>query len=53
VNPQFNIFVGGSENKLWIQENYRYWALFKIGFVQGPQKLNGGSGKTIHPETIH
>jgi hypothetical protein len=25
---------------------------YKIGFVQGPQKLNDGSMKIIHPGTI-
>jgi hypothetical protein len=31
--------------------NHRCGGLYKIGFVQGPQKLNDGSMKMIHSET--
>jgi hypothetical protein len=50
VKPSLN-FVGGPEKELWIWENNKCAGLYKTGFVQGPQKLNNGSGKLIHPRT--
>jgi hypothetical protein len=47
VKPLFIVFVGGLEKKRWIRENNRCGSLCKIGFAQGPQKLNDGSGKRV------
>jgi hypothetical protein len=46
------VFIRGPEKEQWIQENNSCGGLYKIGFVQGPQKLNDGSGKMIHLGTI-
>jgi hypothetical protein len=48
VKPQLIIFIRSPENEQGIWKNDRCWGLYKIGFVQGPQKLNNGSGRTIH-----
>jgi hypothetical protein len=42
VKPQFIVFIG---------EKDRCRDLYKIGFVQGPQKMNDASMKMIHPGT--
>lgn len=47
MKPQFIVFVRGPEKGPWVQENSRCKGLYKIGFVQGPQKLNAGSRKTV------
>jgi hypothetical protein len=52
VKPWFIDFVRGPEKGQWIRENDRYGGLYKTEFVQGPQKLNTGSGKVIYLRTI-
>jgi hypothetical protein len=52
VKLRFVVFVGGPKEEGWIQENDRCGCLYKIGFVQRPQKLNDGSGKTIYRRMI-
>jgi hypothetical protein len=49
VKPRFTVFVAGPEKERWIRENDKCGALYKIGFVQGPQKFTDGSWKTINP----
>jgi hypothetical protein len=45
---RFVVFVGVPEKGRFIRGNDRYGGLFKMEIVQGPQKLNDESGKTIH-----
>jgi hypothetical protein len=51
VKPLFTVFVRGLKKKQWIWEN-NAGATVEIGFIQGPYKLNGGSGKKNYPGTI-
>jgi hypothetical protein len=46
-----SFFVGGLENNYGFAKTIDAGA-YKTGFVQGAQKLNDGSEKTIHPEII-
>lgn len=46
------IFVPGPKKEWWIREIDRCGGLYKIRFVQGSQKLNDGTWKMIHLETI-
>jgi hypothetical protein len=39
VKPRLVVFFGGPERERWIREDDRCWGLYKIGFVQGLQKL--------------
>jgi hypothetical protein len=45
VKPGIIYFVGGPEKERWILENEICGVLYKIRFVQGPQKLKDGFGK--------
>jgi hypothetical protein len=49
VKPRIIYFVGDPEKDKRIRENDRRLGLYEIRFVEGPQKLNNGPGKTIHP----
>lgn len=46
VKPRLIVFFGGSGKELWIRENDTC-GLYKVGFMQVPQKMNDVSGKTI------
>jgi hypothetical protein len=52
LNPRFIVFVTGPENNDRYVETIDAGAIVSIGFVHGPQKLNGRSGKIIHSGII-
>lgn len=49
---QIRRFPRDPEKERRIRENDRFGGLCKSGSVRGPQKLNDGSQKTIHPGAI-
>jgi hypothetical protein len=52
VKPLFIVFVGGLKKNNGSRKTIDAGAIVEIGFAQGPQKLNDGSGKTNYPGRI-
>jgi hypothetical protein len=48
VKSRFVAFIIDPDKEQWIWESNRCGGMYKIGFAQGPQKLNDGSRKMIH-----
>jgi hypothetical protein len=48
LKPRFVVFASGHARERSLRDNHKYRGLYNVGFAQGPQKLNNGSGITIH-----